>query len=171
VAKKYGIAVIETPVGFKYIGELISKNLLIIGGEEGGGLSIRGHIPEKDGILTCLLVSEMIARSNKARLRHLLQDLFQEVGGPILTRRVNFLLQPSELDRLAKKLRYPPFTLGDQRVVDIKQIDGLKLLFDDGSWVLFRLSGTEPVARLYVEARDDSQMTSLLAAGRDYIYS
>ena len=171
VAKKYGIAVIETPVGFKYIGELISKNLLIIGGEEGGGLSIRGHIPEKDGILTCLLVSEMVARSNKARLRHLLQDLFQEVGGPILTRRVNFHLQPPELERLAKKLRYPPFTLGDQKVVDSKQIDGLKLLFDDGSWVLFRVSGTEPVARLYVEARDDSQMGSLLAAGRDYIYS
>jgi len=171
VAKRYGVPVIETPVGFKYIGELISQDRLILGGEESAGLSIKGHIPEKDGILACLLVAEMVARANKARLRHLLQDLFLEVGGPIFTRRVNFHLEPQVLDRLREKLRYPPFTLGEQKVAEIKELDGMKLMFDDGSWVLFRVSGTEPVARLYVEARDEYQMERLLAAGKDLIYS
>jgi len=171
VAKRYGVPVIETPVGFKYIGELISQDRLILGGEESAGLSIKGHIPEKDGILACLLVAEMVARANKARLRHLLQDLFLEVGGPIFTRRVNFHLEPQVLDGLREKLRYPPFTLGEQNVAEIKELDGMKLMFDDGSWVLFRVSGTEPVARLYVEARDEYQMERLLAAGKDLIYS
>jgi len=171
VARRYGIPVIETPVGFKYIGELISKDRLILGGEESAGLSIKGHIPEKDGILACLLVAEMLAQADKARLRQLLQDLFVEVGGPILTRRVNFHLEPEVLDRLRERLRYPPMTLGGQKVVDLRDLDGMKLLFDDGSWVLFRVSGTEPVARLYVEARDEAQMDRLLAAGKDLIYS
>jgi phosphomannomutase len=94
-----------------------------------------------------------------------------EVGGPILSRRVNFHLEPEVLDRLRERLRYPPMTLGGQKVVDLRDLDGMKLLFDDGSWVLFRVSGTEPVARLYVEARDEAQMDRLLAAGKDLIYS
>ncbi|MDH7499256.1 MAG: phosphoglucomutase/phosphomannomutase family protein [candidate division NC10 bacterium] len=171
VAKRYGVPVIETPVGFKYIGELISKDLLILGGEESAGLSIKGHIPEKDGILACLLVAEMLARANKPRVRHLLRDLFLEVGGPVYTRRINFQLEPASMDRLREKLRYPPFQLGEQKVVQVKDLDGMKLMFGDESWVLFRASGTEPVARLYVEARDDVQMSRLLAAGRDFIHS
>jgi alpha-D-glucose phosphate-specific phosphoglucomutase len=171
VAKKHRIPVIETPVGFKYIGDLISQDRLILGGEESAGLSIKGHIPEKDGILACLLVAEMVAGANRARLCQLLQDLFMEVGGPIFTRRVNFHLEPSVQERLREKLRYPPFTLGEQKVAEIKELDGMKLMFNDGSWVLFRVSGTEPVARLYVEARDDYQMNRLLAAGKEFIYS
>jgi phosphomannomutase len=75
------------------------------------------------------------------------------------------------MERLQEKLRYPPFTLAEQKVVEAKELDGLKLLFGDGSWVLFRASGTEPVARLYVEARDDYQMNRLLAAGKEFVYS
>jgi len=171
VAKRYGVSVIETPVGFKYIGELICQDRLILGGEESAGMSIKGHIPEKDGILACLLMAEMVARANKPRVRHLLRDLFAEVGGPIYTRRVNCQLEPASMDRLKEKLRYPPFTLGEQKVVEVNELDGVKLMFGDESWVLFRASGTEPVARLYVEARDDVQMNRLLAAGMDFIYS
>ena len=171
VAEKYGVPVIETPVGFNYIGDLITQDRHILGGEESAGLSIKGHIPEKDGILACLLVAEMVACSNKARVRHLLHDLFAEVGGPIFTRRVNLHLEPLAMERLQEKLRYPPFTLAEQKVVEAKELDGLKLLFGDGSWVLFRASGTEPVARLYVEARDDYQMNRLLAAGKEFVYS
>jgi phosphoglucomutase len=171
VAKKYGVPVIETPVGFKFIGELISENRLILGGEESAGLTIRGHVPEKDGILACLLVAEMVARANKARLRHLLQDLFAEVGSTVLSRRVNFHLEPQVLDRVLEKLRWPPNVFAEQEVADVKDFDGMKLIFDDGSWVLFRVSGTEPVVRLYVEAKEDSQLNDLLAAGKDFIYS
>jgi phosphoglucomutase len=171
VAKKYGIPVIETPVGFKYIGDLIAQDLLILGGEESAGLSIKGHVPEKDGILACLLVAEMVARANKARLRHLLQDLFLEVGASILPRRINLKLEPPVLGRFREKLHWPPPFFGEQKVVDAKEVDGMKLLLDDGSWVLFRVSGTEPVVRLYVEARHDSQLNDLVAAGKDFIYS
>jgi phosphoglucomutase len=171
VANKYGIPVIETPVGFKYIGDLISQDRLIMGGEESAGLSVKGHIPEKDGILACLLVAEMVAHSNKARIRLLLQDLFAELGGPFYTQRLNLQLDPASREELAMKLRYPPFTFAKQTVVETKELDGLKLLFGDGSWVLIRLSGTEPVARLYAEARDEVQLNCLLAAGKDFIYS
>jgi alpha-D-glucose phosphate-specific phosphoglucomutase len=171
VAKKYGVPVIETPVGFKYIGDLIAQDLLILGGEESAGLSIKGHVPEKDGILACLLVAEMVARANKARLRHLLQDLFLEVGASIVTRRVNLRLEPQVLERFLDKLRWPPLVFGEKKVVDAKELDGMKLLLDDGSWVLFRIPGTEPVVRLYAEARDDIQLNDLVAAGKDFIYS
>jgi len=171
VAEKYGVPVIETPVGFKYIGDLIAQDLLILGGEESAGLSIKGHVPEKDGILACLLVAEMVTRANKARLRYLLQDLFSEVGACILTRRVNLHLEQQILERFLDKLRWPPPVFGEQKVVDAKELDGMKLLLDDGSWVLFRVSGTEPVVRLYVEARDDSQLNHLVAAAKHFIYS
>jgi alpha-D-glucose phosphate-specific phosphoglucomutase len=171
VAKKYKVPVIETPVGFKYIGDLIAQDLLILGGEESAGLSIKGHVPEKDGILACLLVAEMVARANKARLRHLLQDLFLEVGASIVTRRVNLHLEPQVLERFLEKLRWPPLVFGEKKVVDAKELDGMKLLLDDGSWVLFRISGTEPVVRLYAEAGDDIQLNDLVAAGKDFIYS
>jgi phosphoglucomutase len=171
VAKKYGVPVIETPVGFKYIGDLIAQDLLILGGEESAGLSIKGHVPEKDGILACLLVAEMVARANKPRLRHLLQDLFLEVGTSVLPRRINLKLEPPVLGRFLQKLQWPPPVFGEQKVVDAKEVDGMKLLLDDGSWVLFRVSGTEPIVRLYVEARRDAQLNNLVAAGKDFIYA
>jgi phosphoglucomutase len=113
----------------------------------------------------------MVARANKARLRHLLQDLFAEAGGSIFTRRVNLHLEPQVLERFLEKLPWPPSVFGEQRVVDVKEVDGLKLVLDDGSWVLFRVSGTEPIVRLYAEAKDGLQLNGLVAAGKDFIYS
>jgi phosphoglucomutase len=167
VAKKHGVPVYETPVGFKYIGELISQDKLVIGGEESAGLTIKGHVPEKDGILACFLVAEMVAREGKS-VRELLERLYGEVGR-FVTRRDNLKLSP-ELEMLYKdKVNAVPAEVAGSKVTDVIRIDGTKLLLADGSWMLFRKSGTEPVVRLYGEAGNDARLAEVMAAGRKFI--
>jgi phosphoglucomutase len=167
VAKKHGVPVYETPVGFKYIGELISQNKLVIGGEESAGLTIRGHVPEKDGILACFLVAEMVAREGKT-VRELLERLYSEVGR-VVTMRDNLKLSPELEAVYADKVNAVPVEVAGAKVTEVIRIDGTKLLLDDGSWVLFRKSGTEPVVRLYGEAGNDARLAEVMAAGRKFI--
>jgi phosphoglucomutase len=167
VAKKHGVPVYETPVGFKYIGELICQDKLVIGGEESAGLTIKGHVPEKDGILACFLVAEMVAREGKS-VKELLERLYGEVGR-FVTRRDNLKLSP-ELEALYKnKVNSLPSEVAGSKVTDVIRIDGTKLLLADGSWMLFRKSGTEPVVRLYGEASTDARLSEVMAAGRQFI--
>ncbi|MDD2365084.1 MAG: phosphoglucomutase/phosphomannomutase family protein [Desulfuromonadaceae bacterium] len=167
VAKKHGVAVYETPVGFKYIGELICQDKLVIGGEESAGLTIKGHIPEKDGILACFLVAEMAAREGKS-IRELLERLYGEVGR-FITRRDNLKLSP-ELETAYKyKINELPKEIAGTKVTDIIKVDGTKLLLADGSWMLFRKSGTEPVVRLYGEAGNEARLAEVMTAGRNFI--
>ncbi len=167
VAKKHGVPVYETPVGFKYIGELICQDKLVIGGEESAGLTIKGHVPEKDGILACFLVAEMVAREGKC-VRELLERLYGEVGR-FVTRRDNLKLSP-ELEALYKgKVNALPSEVAGAKVTDVIRIDGTKLILSDGSWMLFRKSGTEPVVRLYGEASSDARLSEVMAAGRQFI--
>lgn len=167
VAKKHGVPVYETPVGFKYIGELISQGKLVIGGEESAGLTIKGHVPEKDGILACFLVAEMVAREGKS-IRELLDRLYGEVGR-FVTRRDNLTLSPELEQAYGSKIDALPPELAGSKVKEIVRIDGTKLLLDDGSWMLFRKSGTEPVVRLYGEAGNDARLAEVMAAGRKFI--
>jgi phosphoglucomutase len=167
VAKKHGVPVYETPVGFKYIGELISQDRLIIGGEESAGLTIKGHIPEKDGILACFLVAEMVAREGKS-IRELLDRLYGEVGR-FVTRRDNLKLSPELEIAYSSKINAVPAEVAGAKVKEVVRIDGTKLLLDDGSWMLFRKSGTEPVVRLYGEAGNDARLAEVMAAGRKFI--
>ena len=167
VAKKHGVPVYETPVGFKYIGELISQDKLVIGGEESAGLTIKGHVPEKDGILACFLVAEMVAREGKS-IRELLDRLYGEVGR-FVTRRDNLKLSPELEIAYKNKINAVPAEIAGTKVRDIIRIDGTKLLLDDGSWMLFRKSGTEPVVRLYGEAGNDARLAEVMAAGRKFI--
>ncbi|MDD2851954.1 MAG: phosphoglucomutase/phosphomannomutase family protein [Desulfuromonadaceae bacterium] len=169
VAKKHGVPVYETPVGFKYIGELISQDKLVIGGEESAGLTIRGHVPEKDGILACFLVAEMAAREGKS-VRELLDRLYGEVGR-FITRRDNLKLSPELENAYSLKISALPVEVAGSKVKDVVTIDGTKLLLDDGSWMLFRKSGTEPVVRLYGEASNDARLAEVMAAGRQFILS
>jgi alpha-D-glucose phosphate-specific phosphoglucomutase len=169
VAKHHGVEVLETPVGFKYIGEYISEGKILIGGEESAGLSICGHVPEKDGILACLLVAEMVA-VEKCSLKDLLADLYQRVG-EIYTKRINIRLSPELEAALPEKLQNPPAEIGGRKIEEIIRIDGNKFLFADGSWMLFRKSGTEPVVRLYGEANTASALQQLIADGEQFILS
>lgn len=167
VAKKHGVPVYETPVGFKYIGELISQDKLVIGGEESAGLTIKGHVPEKDGILACFLVAEMVAREGKS-IRELLDRLYGEVGC-FVTRRDNLKLSPELEKAYGSKINALPTEIAGTKIKEIIKIDGTKLLLDDGSWMLFRKSGTEPVVRLYGEAGNEARLAEVMAAGRQFI--
>ncbi|MBI1922372.1 MAG: phosphoglucomutase/phosphomannomutase family protein [Geobacter sp.] len=168
VAKKHGIELFETPVGFKYIGELISKDKIIIGGEESAGLTIKGHVPEKDGILACFLVAEMVAREGKS-VKALLERLYGEVGR-FVTSRENIHLTPELEEAFAGKLQATPAEFAGIKVKDTVTMDGAKFIMEDGSWLLFRKSGTEPVVRLYGEASSAGQLSKLMAAGRELIH-
>lgn len=168
VAKKHGIELFETPVGFKYIGELISRDKIIIGGEESAGLTIKGHVPEKDGILACFLVAEMVAREGES-VKALLERLYSEVGRYV-TSRENIRLTPELEEAFAGKLQVTPDEFAGLRVKDTVTMDGWKFIMEDGSWLLFRKSGTEPVVRLYGEASSSGRLKELMAAGREFIH-
>jgi phosphoglucomutase len=167
VARDLGRAVHETPVGFKFIGDLIRKGQVALGGEESAGLSIRGHVPEKDGILACCLAAEMVARRGKPLFAQL-EELYARVGR-VLTRRVNLHLAPSQERALAEKLARPPASFARRAVAETVTLDGHKFLLEGGAWLLVRKSGTEPVVRLYLEASDEQGLDELTSAGRDWI--
>jgi phosphoglucomutase len=151
VAEHYGTTVYQTPVGFKYIGELIQQDKIALGGEESAGLSIRGHVPEKDGILACLLVAEMVAVRG-VPLAEQLRALFKRVGRGCWPLRTNLHLPEDVKLKTLARLKTEFTTFLGRRVASLDRTDGLKLAFADGSWVLLRLSGTEPLLRVYTEA-------------------
>lgn len=167
VAARRGIKVIETPVGFKYIGKLIDAGEVSIGGEESAGLSIRGHLPEKDGILACLLVAEMVAKRN-ASLSEMLEHLYSQVG-TLVSGRIGVELTSELQSSLARKLSSGAGEFASRRVASVNRIDGAKFILEDGSWILMRPSGTEPLVRVYAEASNEQELEVLLESGRKYI--
>ena len=164
VANLHGLSVHETPVGFKYIGELLAKGEVVMGGEESAGLSIQGHVPEKDGILACALVAEMVAHTGKS-LRELLTDLFSRVG-TLFTAREDITIDEGVRRTLDKIIDSPPPSFADADVTKINRLDGCKLLLSDGSWFLLRPSGTEPIVRCYSEANTEERLQQIVQAGR-----
>lgn len=168
VARRHGREIIETPVGFKFIGELINADRLIIGGEESAGMTVKGHFPEKDGILACLLVTEMVA-ARGASLGEMLAEIFKK-DGELYSERVGIRLTPDVQQRLQARLSAEaPERVGTRRVVEINRLDGVKYIFDDGAWMLLRMSGTEPVVRCYAETHSHKDMEVLLETGRQFI--
>jgi phosphoglucomutase len=169
LADYHKVPLFETPVGFKYIGELIIADKIAIGGEESAGLTIRGHVPEKDGVIAGLLVAEMVATRGKS-LGAQLKELFAKVGSfyPV---RENFRLTPEVKAAFTEKLKTDPTELSGRKVSAVVRTDGLKLILEDGSWVCYRLSGTEPVVRAYTEARSEHDMEALKAAAEKFVLS
>ncbi len=167
LAEHHKVPLYETPVGFKYIGELINEDKIAIGGEESAGLTIRGHVPEKDGVIAGLLVTEMVAVRGK-NLAVQLRELFGKVGSyyPV---RENFRLTPEIKARFTERLKQDPTELGGRKVKQIVRTDGLKLILEDGSWVCYRLSGTEPVVRAYTEARSEQDTQALRTAAEQFV--
>ena len=167
VADKHKIQLYETPVGFKYIGELINQDKIIIGGEESAGLTIRGHVPEKDGVLAGLLVTEMVARRGK-NLGAQLKELFAQVGS-YYPHRENFRLTPEIKTKFTEKIKDDPADLSGLKVASVVRTDGLKLILEDGSWVCYRLSGTEPVVRVYTEVRNEGDSAKFSKLAKDWV--
>jgi phosphomannomutase len=162
VAELLGVKLHETPVGFKYIGTLMESEPIIVGGEESGGLSVKGHVPEKDGILACLLMAELVATEKKS-LGQILQAIEKQTG-QFHTTRINVKIAPEKKAALLQKLAAGLKTIGPLRVEQFITTDGYKFLLPNHEWVAFRASGTEPVFRCYIEARSASQMHRLAVA-------
>lgn len=167
VAEKRGLKVYETPVGFKFIGELINKDEIILGGEESAGLSIKGHYPEKDGILACLLAAEAVAARGKS-LTEQLKELTDEVG-KLESGRIGVKLDSEIAEKLKEKLLQEPTEIGGRKIEKINRMDGVKFIFEDKSWMLMRPSGTEPLVRIYAESEDKKDLEVLLEQGRNYL--
>ncbi|MDM7921351.1 MAG: phosphoglucomutase/phosphomannomutase family protein [Pyrinomonadaceae bacterium] len=169
VAANRGIKLYETPVGFKYIGELINQDKIVLGGEESAGLSIRGHYPEKDGIIACLLAIEAVT-VRKASLTEQLAELYSRVGR-LESGRIGVKLTDEVSARLKEKLAQEPAEIGGRRIETINRMDGVKFIFADGSWMLMRPSGTEPLVRIYAESESKADLEDLLEQGRKYLFS
>lgn len=167
VAKFHHVPVYQTAVGFKYIGEMIKQGKVALGGEESAGMSIAGHLPEKDGILACLLVAEAVARRGLS-VQAQIEALFKKVG-PYYSERINLRLKPDVQKRLAEKLKTGWDKLDSRRVSAVDRTDGLKMVREDGSWVLMRPSGTEPVIRVYCEAPSPAELEKLVSAAKDLV--
>lgn len=161
VAEKLGVEVVETAVGFKHVGEAMRKFNPIIGGEESGGLSIQGHIPEKDGILANLLILEAMAYENKA-LVDLQKELYNFAGCKFYNDRIDKRLDNvDEIKPLLETYKHKT-SVGDFKVIKSDTKDGVKLYFDDNSsWMLIRPSGTEPLLRIYFESDSTEKLAKL----------
>jgi len=168
VGKLHGVKVYETPVGFKYVGPLLREDKIALGGEESAGMTIRGHLPEKDGILACLLVGEMIA-ARQASLSEQLRDLFRRVGREFWPVRENLHVSDDVQTKLPGRLKADFKEFAGHRVVHTDRTDGLKLILDDDTWLLMRLSGTEPIVRVYAEAATPAASKKLADQAREWV--
>jgi phosphoglucomutase len=165
IAKAHNVPVRETPVGFKYIAEIMAKEPIVIGGEESGGLTVHGHVPEKDGILACLLMAEVAAQGKT--MTAILKGLYQEYGG-FYADRLNLPLKDGLKEIMTAKLKdNPPSEIAGQKVAEIIRKDGTKFLLANGEWLMVRFSGTEPLMRCYMEARSIEGLEKLRLAGKE----
>jgi phosphomannomutase len=165
LCQKYGLILHETPVGFNYIADYMMKEDVLLGGEESGGISFKGHIPEGDGPIMGLLLVEIISEAHKP-LHELVDELLEEVG-PAFYERTDLRLQHpvAKSEMMDFLVRKAPTVIGEEKVSDIGKIDGIKYLMADDSWLLIRPSGTEPVLRVYAEGRTREMVKALLAYG------
>jgi phosphomannomutase len=165
LAKRYGMKLYETPVGFNHIADYMMSEDVLIGGEESGGISFKGHIPEGDGPIMGLLLVEMLAAANKP-LYQMVDELLADVGPAFYERTDLRLSRPVAKAEMTKFLtEQAPAEIGGQKVAEISQRDGVKYIMADDSWLLIRPSGTEPVLRVYAEGRTQEMVKALLGYG------
>jgi phosphomannomutase len=167
LCEHYGAKVVETSVGFKSIAqEMIGSTDIILAVEESGGFGIRGHIPDRDGTFAALTACEARAVEGKP-VRETLADIFRLVGGARSFDRLDLKLTVKQQDNLAAKLEaLAPDAIAGRPLAEINRLDGVKYIRDDGTWVMLRLSGTEPLTRIYAEGTSPDDVQDLLAAGR-----
>jgi len=164
IAKDIGLPYAIKPVGFKYIAELMQNEEILVGGEESGGITVQGFLPERDGVLINLLILEMMVKRKKDSLE-LLKELYERYG-ELHFRRKDFPVMPEKGKRMIAALtRDPPDKFMTRKVESVDTLDGLKLRLEDGSWILFRQSGTEPTLRIYCETPSKEDLDSLIDAG------
>lgn len=168
IAAEFGVKVEETPVGFKYVGEIMRGEPVVLGGEESGGLSILGHIPEKDGLLADLLMAEVLAYWKKP-LSHILEDIYREYGHHYNERLDVKYPQDRKHILLAELKSCPPSSMAGLSVEGVITKDGVKYLLSEGSWILIRPSGTEPLIRVYIESTSKERFEDLKEFARELL--
>jgi phosphomannomutase len=165
LAEAYALPLHETPVGFNYIADLMMTEDVLIGGEESGGIGIRGHIPEGDGILMGLLLLEIMAEAG-VPLHEIIADLQSRFGPAHYGRIDTYIARQSPRTRFIDSLaQHAPDQLIGEAVVRVDTMDGIKFYLADKSWLLIRPSGTEPLLRIYAEARSPEATKALLSEG------
>jgi phosphomannomutase len=164
IAEAHNLKLYDTPIGFKYIADLMLKEDILIGAEESGGIGVRGHIPERDGILNCLLLLEAVVASGKPP-SEMVKEMHKEFGEFYFDRRDLHCEVARGQALVARLATSPPDEVAGYAVGGVETLDGTKLLFEDESWLLFRQSGTEPALRVYSEATSIAKMNALLAEG------
>lgn len=165
LAERYGLSVRETPVGFNHIADYMMSEDVLIGGEESGGISFKGHIPEGDGPAMGLLLVEMVAAAKKS-LHEMVGELLEEVGPAFYERKDLRLSRPvAKAEMTDFLMKQAPAKIGAEKVSDISNRDGVKYILADDSWLLIRPSGTEPVLRVYAEGRNQEMVKALLEYG------
>ncbi len=158
LAKKYNLSVVETKVGFKWICEIMRKEKVLIGAEESGGISILGHVPDKDAVLAGVLLSEMLAYENKS-LSEIYKDTLNDAGCVCINDKLDLHMENDKKEKFISSLKSAKVTdLGGLKIKSINTTEGVKYLFDDGSWFMARASGTEPMARVYFEAASENSL-------------
>ena len=170
ICKKYGLKMYETPVGFKYICELMLKEDILIGGEETGGVAFKNSIPERDGILSGLLIAEMMVMKKK-KILDILRSIDKEYG-TYEYKRLDLKYPDDKKSKLMEMLNSDPLkdVLG-KRVIAVNKKDGYKFICEDSSWLMLRLSGTEPILRVYAEAPTEKKALAILEFGKELAYS
>lgn len=170
ICKKYGLKMHETPVGFKYICDLMQKEDILIGGEETGGVAFKNSMPERDGILSGLLLLEMLA-FRKKKILDILKAVDKEYG-TYEYRRLDVKYPDDKKPKLMEMLKTnPPREVLGKKVVEIKTVDGFKFICADRSWLMLRLSGTEPILRVYAEEPSEKKALATLEFGKKLAYS
>jgi len=165
ICVKYGLKMHETQVGFKYICDLMGKDDILIGGEETGGVAFKNYIPERDGILSGLLILEMLATRRKS-LDRIIKDIEKEYG-TYEYRRLDLRVPDAKKKALMELLKTKPLKkVLDKEVVEVKDYDGYKFILEDRSWFMMRLSGTEPIVRVYAEAPSGKKAMAMLEFGK-----
>ena len=167
VCRSEGIELREVPVGFKNINELILREKVLFGGEESGGYGIPEYLPERDGLVSGLLILELMALTGR-KLSEIVEDVFRTYGSAYY-RRTDLPADDRLKERLKDLIKNPPHRLGGRKIAGINTSDGLKLIFEDESWLLFRASGTEPLIRVYAEAPSQKELDSLLTSGAELL--
>jgi len=161
LAEQYGLDLEVTKIGFKYIAEIMTEEDVLVGGEESGGLAIKGHIPERDGIWIALTIMEFMAKTGKS-LKELIQDIYAKVGSFKFDRDDLHITEQEKQDIIAKCANGEIKRIGDYEVLDTETIDGFKFVLENEQWVMVRPSGTEPVLRVYAQSMDNDSVRKLL---------
>jgi len=160
IARRFDLPLYRTPVGFKYLADLLLQEKIIFGGEETASIAFKGHLPEKDGIYAGLLVAEMVANTGNS-LNQLKEVLFREYGRKVDGQK-NIPLTPERRRLFEAMVVNPPEVFAGRQVCHVERADGIKWDFDDDDWVLVRPSGTEPLLRIYAEAETSRELERLL---------